>query len=142
MHADLAALQVDAARHALGERLALAVLVDRDRGLVTVLDRPDDVLRAERRVAAEEHALARRLERDGIELRHAPLVELDAEVALDPGEGVLLADREDHVVAGNEYLLDDALAQDFGAIHLVLEPVELHALELAALDDEGLSGRG
>ena len=34
-----------------------------------------------------------------IDLRHVPLVELDADVALDPGEGVLLADRDQHVVA-------------------------------------------
>ena len=34
------------------------MLVDRDRGVVAVRDRPDDVLRAERRVAAEEHARA------------------------------------------------------------------------------------
>ena len=34
-----------------------------------------------------------------IDHRHVPLVELDAEVALDPGEGVLLADRENHIVA-------------------------------------------
>ena len=140
VHADLAALQVDAARQALRERLALAMLVDRDRGLVAVLDGPDDVLGPERGVAAEEHALARRLERDGVELRHVPLVELDAEVALDPGEGVLLPDREDHVVAGDEDLLDDALARDLGAVHLVLEPLERHALELSALDDEGLRG--
>ena len=33
-------------------------LVDRDRRLVAVRDRPDDVLRAERRVAAEEHVAA------------------------------------------------------------------------------------
>jgi hypothetical protein len=33
------------------------------------------------------------------ELGQAPLVELDADVALDPREGVLLADRDQHVVA-------------------------------------------
>ena len=74
-------------------------LVDRDRGVVAVRDRPDDVLRAERRVAAEEHLRIGRLERLRIDHRHVPLVELDADVALDPGEGVLLADRDQHVVA-------------------------------------------
>ena len=34
-----------------------------------------------------------------VDHRHVPLVELDADVALDPGEGVLLADRDQHVVA-------------------------------------------
>ena len=37
----------------------------------------------------------------GVDLGHVPLVELDADVALDPGERVLLADRDQHVVAGN-----------------------------------------
>ncbi len=40
-----------------------------------------------------------RLEGDGVDHRHAPFVEVDADVALDPGEGVLLADRHQHVVA-------------------------------------------
>ena len=42
----------------------------------------------------------RRLHRHRIDDRHAVLVELDADVALDPRERVLLADRQDHVVAG------------------------------------------
>jgi hypothetical protein len=37
----------------------------------------------------------------GVDLRHAPFVERDADVALDPGERVLLADGDQHVVAGN-----------------------------------------
>ncbi len=41
--------------------LAAAQLVDRDRGVVAVGHRPDDVLRPERRVAAEEHLRQRRL---------------------------------------------------------------------------------
>ena len=53
----------------------------------------------ERRVAAEEHAGRRRLHGRLVDHRHVPLVELDADVALDPGERVLLADREEHVVA-------------------------------------------
>ena len=36
---------------------------------------------------------------DLVEHRHAPFVELDADVALDPREGVLLADGDQHVVA-------------------------------------------
>ena len=86
-------------RRPLGDRHALAVVVNRDRRLVAVLDRPDDVRRAERRVAAEEHARPRRHERRLVDHRHVPLVELEADVALDPRERVLLADREDHRVA-------------------------------------------
>ena len=52
-----------------------------------------------RGVAAEEDVLAARLERRLVDHRHAPLVEIDADVALDPGERVLLAHRDQHVVA-------------------------------------------
>ena len=38
----------------------------------------------------------------GIDLGHVPVVELDADVALDPGEGVFLADRDQHVVARDD----------------------------------------
>jgi hypothetical protein len=62
--------------------------------LVAVLDCPDDVLRPEGRVPAEEHAGSRALVGHRVDHRHLPLVELDAEVALDPGERVLLADGE------------------------------------------------
>ena len=80
--------------------VAGAQLVDRQRGVVAVGDRPDDVLRAEGGVAAEEHLRMGRGHGLGIDLGHVPLVEFDADVALDPGEGVLLADRDQHVVAG------------------------------------------
>src|SRR5262249_5771613 len=62
--------------------------------------RPDDVLGSECGIAAEEHPGPGRLHRLRIDLRHAAAVELDADVALDPREGVLLADRDQHVVAG------------------------------------------
>ena len=48
-----------------------------------------------------------RLEGHLVDHRHVPLVELDAEVALDPGERVLLADGEDDVVAGDDDGVDD-----------------------------------
>ena len=138
VHAHLAALQVDPGRHTLAGRLALAILMDGDRGLVAVLHRPDDVLGAEGCVTAEKHARTRALVRHRIDLRDLPLVELDAEVALDPGEGVLLADREDHVVGWQELLGRDALGGDAATrIHLVLHDIEQHALELSALDHEG-----
>jgi hypothetical protein len=67
-------------------------------------DRPDDVLRAERGVAAEEDARQARLQGDRVQHRHAPLVEVDAGIALDPRERVLLADRDQHVVAFEDLL--------------------------------------
>src|SRR5512139_784418 len=91
--------QVRHRRRAHGDVLALAEAVDGDGGVVAVGHGPDDVLGAERRVASEEDARQRRLQRLRIEHRHAPLVELDADVALDPGKGVLLAHGHQHLVA-------------------------------------------
>src|SRR5438270_7302267 len=79
----------------------MAQFVDRDRRLMAVRDGPDNVLRPERRVPAEEHVGQGRLHRLRIDLGHAPAIELDADVALDPREGVFLADRDEHVVAQN-----------------------------------------
>src|SRR5690606_36351913 len=135
--AHLRARERDAARQPLRQRAAGAMEMNRDRGLMAVLDGPDDVLRPEGRVAAEEYAGARRFERHRIDDRHAPLVELDAEIALDPRERVLLADREDDVVARNQHLFDDAAAHDAPSlVEVVLELVEAHSDELAVLDDE------
>src|SRR5207253_9450417 len=71
----------------------------RDRRIMTVRDGPDDVLWAERRIAAEKHVRQGRAHRFRVDLGHVPAVELDADVALDPWEGILLADRHQHVVA-------------------------------------------
>ena len=88
-------------RRASRDVLAAALQVDRDRRLVPVRDRPDDVLRAERRIASEVHAGAGRRHRRLVDHRHSVPVELDAEVALDPRKGIFLPDRDQHVVAGN-----------------------------------------
>ena len=99
----LRARQRHAVRRPLVDRHALAVVVDRDRRLMPVLDRPDDVGRTERRVAAEEHAGTRRHERRLVDDRHVPLlVELEPDVALDPRERVVLADRQHHRIAGDD----------------------------------------
>src|SRR6202022_3748415 len=60
---------------------------------------PDDVLGAERGVAAEEHLRIGRAHGLGIDLGHVPFVEFDAAVALDPGKCILLANRHQDVVA-------------------------------------------
>ena len=75
-----------------------------------------------------------------VDLGHAPLVEFDADVALDPGEGVLLADRHQHVVAG-EMLVGlagrDQLAAALGVVFR-LHLLEGDAGELAVLVGEFL----
>src|SRR6266545_1217742 len=96
--AHLLAREVHDRRRALPDVLAVEKLVDRDRGVVTVRHRPDDVLRAEGRVAAEEDLRLRGLHGDLVHDRHAVRVELDPGVALDPGKGVFLSDRDQDVV--------------------------------------------
>ena len=124
--AHLLAHQRDHRSRTVGDVLAIEHLVDRDGGLVAVRHRPDDVLRAEGGVAAEEHLRVARLEGLVVELGQAPVVELDAGVALDPGEGVLLADRHQHVVAG-EMLLGLAGGHQLAAALVVV--LRLHLLE-------------
>src|SRR5690606_25299402 len=139
MDAHLRGGERDSARQPVRDRAAVAMEMDRDRRLMAVLDGPDDVLRAEGRVAAEEHARTRRLMGDRTDDRHVPLVELDAEIALDPRERILLADREHDVVAWNQHFADDRAARDPSVlVELVLELVEPHPDELAVLDDERL----
>src|SRR5712691_6402629 len=92
--AHLLAGEVHDGRGTLLEVFAVKELVDRDRGVMPMGYSPDNVLRAEGRVAAEEDLRLRRLHGDLVHERHAVLVELDARVALDPGEGVLLPHRD------------------------------------------------
>src|SRR5438552_1242669 len=72
VHAHLAAAQGHAARHSHTLRLARAELVDRDGGLVPMFHGPDDVLRAERRISAEEHVRQGGLEGPPVHLRNIP----------------------------------------------------------------------
>src|SRR5437016_5444190 len=97
--AHLLAGQGDARRRSLADVLAMAQLVDRDRRVVPVRDGPDDVLWAERRIAAEEHVRQARLHRLGVDLGHVPAVELDADIAFDPRERIFLADRDQDIIA-------------------------------------------
>ena len=92
--------QVHEWRRPLGQVLALAEIVDGNGGVVTVRHRPDDVLGAKCRIAAEKHFWLRRLQRDLVDDGKARLVELDARVPLDPGKRIFLSDRDQHVVAG------------------------------------------
>src|SRR5262249_22488814 len=137
VHARFDAGEIHPIRRSFGERHALAVIVDRDRLLVSVLDGPDDVLRSPRGVAAEKNVGPRGLHRQTIDYRHAVLVEVDADVALDPRKRVLLADGEDDVVAWNHDAVDDLTLR----LAVVVEPaqaVELEADELSVLNNEPL----
>src|SRR6266498_18361 len=81
--AHLLAREVHDRRGTLLEVFAVKELVDRDRGVMPMGYSPDNVLRAEGRVAAEEDLRLRRLHGDLVHERHAVLVELDAGVALE-----------------------------------------------------------
>ena len=141
VHAHLRGLQIHAIRQPVCHGLALAVLVDRNGGLVTVLDSPDDVLGTEGRIAAKENTGPGGLEGFLADLRHVPLVELDTQVALDPGKSVLLADGDDDVVGREHLFAEDAFCRDPAAgVDIVFHDIEEHAPELAALGDKGLRG--
>ena len=137
VHADLGADEIHSVRRPIGERNALAMIVDRDRRLMAVLDRPDDVLRSPRRVAAEEHAGMRRLHRRLVDDRHPVRVEVDADVALDPRERVLLPDGENDVVAREDDGLDH-FALLLAAFLEPAEPLELESDEPSVLEHEAL----
>src|SRR4051812_24837060 len=137
MHAHLRALEVHAPWRPLGDRPSFAMLVNGDGSLMAVLHCPDDVLRTPCRVAAEEHTGARALHRHLVDDRHAPFVERDADVALDPRERVVLTDGENDLVAG-QY---DGAGHRADLLAVLLAPhelLELHADELAVLDHEPL----
>src|SRR4029079_11737375 len=121
----------------IGERCALAVIVDRDRGLVPVLHGPDDVFGAPRGVTAEEPSGMRRLHRLLVDDRHSVRIEVDADIAFDPGEGILLPDGEDDVVA-QEHNRIDYLALLFAAFLAPAESLELEPDEPAILEHEAL----
>ena len=102
---------------------------------MAMLDGPDDVLRAPRRVAAEENPGRVRLHGRLVDHRHVPLIELDAEIAFDPGERVFLADGEDHVVGRKEHRVERLRVLRLG---VPFQALELHADELSVFDDEAL----
>ena len=131
----LLADQIHALRRAIGHRDALAVIVDGDSRLVRVLHGPDDVLGPKCRVASEEDPGPGGLHGPFIHKRNIPLVELNTDVALDPGECVLLPDCENNVVGWKEYGVDGAGV--FGA-GIPFETFEFHSREAAILDDEAL----
>ena len=93
----------------------------------------------EGRIAAEENAFARTHHRRLVDDRAIPLIELDADVALDPRECIVLADCQDDVVAGNRPFTDHRAAIDAAIlIDVVFHKLERHADELAVLEHEFL----
>src|ERR1700722_20452024 len=107
---------------------------------MTVGDGPEEVLRSEGRVAAEKHLWIARRNRLGINLRHVPFVELDAALALDPWKRILLADRDQHIIA-REMFIGFAGGDEFAAplgIAYRFHLLKNHPRELAALVGEFL----
>ena len=135
VHPHLGAREVHAVCRTIGDRDALTVLVNGDRGLMTVLDGPDDVERTPRRIAAEKHTSPRTFHRCLVNDGHLPLVELDADIALDPRERIVLPDRENHFVARKNHTVDDGAR--LSAVCLgPFDTLEFHADEFAVLDHE------
>src|SRR5712691_6815979 len=130
--------QGDARGRPFRDVLAIEQLVDGNGRVMPVRPRPDDVLRPEGGVAAEEDVRHGGLHRLCIYFRH-PFLELETTITLDPGEGVLLADRDEHVVA-IEVLVGLARRNKIAAAVFkdCFDFLEHHAGELSILDDEFL----
>src|ERR1700722_2883867 len=127
-------------RWPLGDVLALAQQMDRHGRLLPVRHCPDDVLWAKRGVTAEEHARVAATKCGLVDHRHAPFVEGDAGIALDPGERILLANRNQYIVAFVELVGFTAGAQPAALLLVVLGLylLEHHPGQLAVRMDERL----
>ena len=139
MNAHFLAEQVHARRWALLYRLARQEEIDGDRGLMAMGHCRNNVLRTKGGVATKEDLGIAGLERPLINLRHIPFAKLDAEIALDPRKGVVLANGNQHLVGLEEDLLaggdQTALA---GVVIHHLDLIEGHAQQFAVFVDEGL----
>ncbi len=102
--------------------------------------RGDDVLRPEGRVATEEHMRQRDCGAWRIDHRQTRCVKLDADIALDPGKGVLLADRHQHLVALDEDIGRTGGLQGAPALRVVhrLDELEGHAADRPVDVNDGL----
>src|SRR5580692_5026558 len=120
--------------------LAAAEAIDRDRSFAAVRHRPDDILRSERSIAAEENLRIGGRHGLWIDLRHVPLVELNAAIAFDPRKRIFLADGDQDIIAWN-MLVGLAgrhqIATPLGIAHR-FHLLKHHASELAAVVGEFL----
>ena len=100
--------------------------------------RGDNIFRPEGGVTTKKHLGIGGLESGLVHHRHIPLVELDTQVALYPGKGILLADGHQHIVRLHEYQLFSGGHQAALAVLVVmgLDLLEQHALQLAVLDHD------
>ena len=61
----------------------------------------DDILWAKSRIATKKYRRICRLKGNFVNHRHIPFTELKTHIPLNPGEGVLLANRNQHIVTGH-----------------------------------------
>ena len=139
VHAHLLAGQVDADRQTVSQVFPLAVLVYGNGSLMSVRHRPYDVLGPERGIAAKKDTVPRTHHGLCVDDRAVPIIEFDANIALDPRKRVVLPDRQDHVVTGKRHFVDDFAAIDTPVlVDVVFHQLKGHADELAVLYDEFL----
>src|SRR5262249_44951578 len=123
---------------AVGDIFAIEKSVDRNGSIVPGGGGPGDVLWTKRRVTPKETFRVRRSHGGGVDLRHVPLVKFYADVAFDPRKGILLANRDQHVVAFEmliRFAGRDELAASFGIV-FCFHLFELDAGELAVFVSE------
>ena len=103
-------------------------------------DRPDDVLGPKRGVTTEKYLGQACLHGRFVYHRHIPFIKINSRIPFNPGERILLADGNQHVVAGHMHI---GLARgDQSAASLVIvfrfDDFEAHAGEFAVLKGERL----
>ncbi len=133
MDAHLLAAEIDQRRWTLADIFPLAQKVDRDRGVMAVRHRPDDVLGPKGGVTAKENPRIGGLHGLRIDLGHIPFVEFDADVALDPGKGILLADGHQDIVGVHHHIRFARRHQLAAALGIIFgfDLLEPHAGQLA-----------
>jgi len=123
-----------------GGLFATAKQINGNSRLMAVGHGSDDIFRPKGGVATKEHARVGRLEGFLVQHRHTPFVEHDTDVALNPGEGVFLANCHQHIITGEENGIFTGGNQVAASGTVVLSPhlVKTHAHQLAILDHKFL----
>ncbi len=133
VHTHLLADQRHPGREALADILATAQQIDRDRRLMAMGHGSNDVLWSKSGISAEKDLGQRGLERHGIDDRHVPFAELDADIALDPGKRIVLADRDQHIIGREKHRFFAGGNQAAPPVGVVdhIDLVEQHPAQLA-----------
>ena len=84
----------------------LAVIMDRDCRLMAMLNCPNNILRTPCSVTTDKHTFTCRHKGGSVYYWHIPLAKLNTDIALDPWECVVLANRQNDIICGQKNLVE------------------------------------